>query len=297
MRLHEKLRGRVLTAVVVASVAAIAQVATARAAAPGQQARQAEILEKIARDNFGTLTEAERKLIRGAPFRDLPWVGPDANPDNPANDAAKATKWGPERTVRAELLSWLCTDLEAAPYIHPSGLGIAAARIAGTLDLSYSKVGKPLTLLRCYIPDGIDLSHAQVESLELRKSVTGPIDGDMSAVKGDVALRYGTYGTASFCRSRIGGNLDCSGGRFPNSGHDALSAIEATIDGDALFHDGFETDGFVDFRLARVGRSLSFNDARFTGKSDSGLSAERASVDGTFYWVDIQQTARTQLDL
>jgi len=297
MRLHEKFRARVLAAVVIASVAASARIATAPAAAPGQQARQAEILEKIARDNFGTLTEAERRLVRGAPFRDLPWVGPDANPDNPANDAARAATWGPERTIRAELISWLCTDLEAARYVHPSGLGIGAARIAGQLDLSYSKVGKPLTLLRCYIPDGIDLSHAQVESLELRKSVTGPIDGDMSAVKGDVALRYGTYGTASFFRSLIGGNLDCSGGRFLNSGHDALSAIEATIEGDALFHDGFETDGFVDFRLARVGRSLSFNNSRFTGSSDNGLNAERASVDGTFYWVDIRHTARTQLDL
>lgn len=297
MRLHEKLRARVLAAAVLASVAAIAQVAAALAASPGQQARQAEILEKLARDNFGTLTEAERKLVRGAPFRDLPWVGPDANPDNPLNDAAKAAKWGPERTIHAGLLAWLCTDPEAAAYIHPSGLGIAAARIAGLLDLSYSQVAKPLTLLRCYIPDGIDLSHAQVESLELRKSVTGPIDADMSAVKGDVALRYGTYGTASFFRSRIGGNLDCSGGRFLNSGRDSVSAIEAAIQGDALFHDGFETDGFVDLRLARVGHSLSFNDARFTGNSDNGLSVDRATVGGTFYWVDIQHTARTQLDL
>jgi len=297
MRLHEKVRARVLAGVMIASVAAIVQAATARAAAPGQQVRQAQILEKIARDNFGTLTQAELRLVRSAPFRDLPWVGPDANPDNPANDAAKAATWGPERTIRAEFLSWLCTDPEVARYIHPSGLGIAAARIAGLLDLSYSQVDKPLTLLRCYIPDGIDLSYAQVESLELRKSVTGPIDADMSAVKGDVALRYGTYGTASFFRSHIGGNLDCSGGRFLNSGHDALSAIEATIEGDALFHDGFATDGFVDVRLARVGHSLSFNGARFTGGSDNGLNAERARIDGTFYWVDIQHTARTQLDL
>ena len=149
-----------------------------------------------------------------------------------------------------------------------------------------------MTLLRCYIPDGIDFSHAEVESVEARKCITGPIGADLSVVHGDAAFRYGSYGPASFFRSRIGGNLDCSGGRFLNSGHDAVSAIEATIEGDALFHDGFETDSFVDFRLARVGRSLSFNDAHFIGDADNGLNAERSNVNGTFYWVGIKFTAQ-----
>ncbi|MGD0074887.1 MAG: hypothetical protein ABSD31_11180 [Candidatus Binataceae bacterium] len=296
MRLPQQVRALLFVAIIITSGTALAQVATPPPTAVSQ-ARQADILEKIAADNFGAMTEAEHRLVRAAPFRDLPWLGPSADPNNPANDVTKAATWGPERVVRAKLLAWLCTSPQAAPYIHPSGLGLAAARIAGNLDLSYSKVARPLTMIRCYIPDGIDLSRAQLESLELRRSVTGPIDADLSSVNGDVSLHYGAYGPASFFRSHIGGDLDCNGGRFITSGRDALSAIESTIDGDALFHDGFETDGFVDFRLARIGRSLSFNDAHFVGKSDNGLNAERATVAGTLYWVDIQHTARTQLDL
>jgi len=282
---------------VIVLAGALARVAVSRAEVRGEQEREADTLEKMARDNFGALTAAELKLVRSAPFRDLPWLGPDSNPDNPANDAADGAKWGPERTIRAQLLAWLYADPNANRYIDPSGLGFAAARIVGTFDLSYVKVTKPLTILRCYIADGVDLSHAELASVDFRRCVTGPVNADLSVVNGDIGFRYGTYGPVSFFRSHISGDFDCSGGHFSNSGRDAVSAIEATIDGDALFHDGFSTDGFVDFRLARIGRSLSFNDAHFTGNADNGLNAERARVTGTFYWVDIRHTALTQLDL
>ncbi len=73
--------------------------------------------------------------------------------------------------------------------------------------------------------------------------------------------------------------------------------VEATIKGDALFHQDFETGGLVDFRLAKVGQSLSFNHARFIGKNANGLNAERATVGGALYWVDIALTPHTMLDL
>jgi hypothetical protein len=73
--------------------------------------------------------------------------------------------------------------------------------------------------------------------------------------------------------------------------------IEATIRGDASFHQGFTTTGVVDLRLAQIRRGLSFNHARFIGSGENGLTAERSMINETLYWVDIIRTPRTELDL
>jgi hypothetical protein len=266
-------------------------------AVPKSLAQQPDRIAALAHARFAPLSAAELAVVRSAPRRELAWVGPDANPDNPANDATHGKDWGPERSVRAELLRWLHTDPEVSRQIDASGLGIAGARITGTLDLSYVKADTPITLVRCYIPDGIDLTSSHLQSFEVRASVTGPISADMSELARDLSVRFGTYGPLSLFRSRIGGNLDCTGGTFLGSGQTTVNAVESTIAGDAVFHDGFSTDGVVDFRLARVGQSLSFHGAIFSGTAETGLNAERAVIGGTLYWVAIQHTPRTQLDL
>ncbi|MGC2277245.1 MAG: hypothetical protein WA571_14625, partial [Candidatus Binatus sp.] len=95
----------------------------------------------MAQRKFGpSLSAAERKLLRAAPLREVPWLGPSDDPDNAANDTAHAENWGAERTVRAELIAWLLSDPDASRFVHPSGLALAGARIKGTLDLSYATV-------------------------------------------------------------------------------------------------------------------------------------------------------------
>ncbi len=93
------------------------------------------------------------------------------------------------------------------------------------------------------------------------------------------------------------GDLDLSAGRFRGDGKATVTVIAAAVSGDALFHDGFESDGMIDFRLSTVGGSLSFNSVRFIGAGATGLNAERAKVGGTLYWTDITTTPQTVLDL
>jgi hypothetical protein len=277
--------------IIIAAGRALAQV-------PQKEQRHADALEQLARREFGALSNAERTFVRGAASRDLRWVGPSDDPGNPANDPAKTGQWGPDRLIRAGLFSWLVSDPEAAPLLHPSGPGIAGAKIVGKLDLSYEEVTRPLTLIRCAIPDGIDFSNASLAGIELRSSVTGPIMGDFSRIKGDLALHFGHFGALSIFRASIGGDFDCSGADFTGSGQaDSISAQEASIGGDASFVQNFITDGALYFRLARIGRSLSFNHARFIGNSENGLDAERATISGPLYWIDIAQTPHTKLDL
>ncbi len=256
----------------------------------------AQLLE-LARARFGDLTAAEVTLARDASSRALAWVGPNANPDDPANDAAHGADWGPERTIRPELLRWITSDPEAGRLVDPSGIGVAGARIDGPLDLSYGRVDKPITIVRSYVPDGVDLRSAHVQDFVIRSSVTGAIVTDLAEIAGDLAVRYGTHGTLSLFRAKIAGGLDCTGSTFASARGTAVNAVESTIGGDAVFHDGFAADGMVDVRLAHIGQSLSFHDVRFTGDDETGLNAERAVVGGALYWVEIAHTPHTQLDL
>jgi hypothetical protein len=267
------------------------------AAAPGASANSSEAaLDAMAREKFGaSLNVAERKLLHSAPLRAVPWFGPDDDPASASNDTAQAEKWGPERTVRAEVIVWLLGDPSAARFVHPSGLALAGARIAGSLDLSYATVDKPVTLIRCYVPDGINLLSAHLQDVEVRRSRTGPIFGNQSIIHGDASFEMGDYGPVSLMRARIDGTLDFTGARILKAGDDTVNLVEANVEGDVLFHDGFTTDGIVYARLAKIGHDLSFHGAEFKG--DGQLDAERATIAGTFYWVEIKHTPATVLDL
>ena len=289
------LSAMVIALAIFALPAARASAAPRTTPAPSRQAAASDTLERMARAAFGDLAPAELKLVRNAPYRELHWTGPSSDPDDPSNNLAKASSWGADRKIRAAVLAWLLTDPAAAKLVHPSGVGVAGARITGVFDLSYQVVTPPLTILNSAIPDGIDLSYAHLADLDLRRSWTGTIDAEQAVIAGDVVLRLGRYDDVNFYRADLQGSLDCTGGHL--IGDQPLSLVEATIRGDALFHNGFETGGMLDFRLARVGQALSFNDARFTGTGDNGLDAERATIRGALYWVKIGITPRTQLDL
>ena len=280
------------------SVVALALIVAAAAyPAHASEPSSSDVLEGMAREKFGQLSRAEIVLVRSAPTREFDWAGASDDPDDPSNDPQHAGSWGPERTIRAPLLIWLCSDPAASRLVHPSGAGIKGARIVGPLDLSYQTVPFPLTLVRCVIADGIDVSYGRLRGLDLRASVTGPITGIMATIQGDVTLTFGSYGQVLFNRASIDGSLDFSAAQVESDDPPAVSAVEAVIGSDAVFHQGFSTNGLVDFRLARVGRALSFNHARFFGSQDNGLNAERAFIQGTIYWVAITLTPHTQLDL
>lgn len=287
---------RRLTAVALVLMMPAAAALTGRPAL-AQEQNKSDQLEQMARRKFGALSNAELLLLRSAPQREIKWASPREDPDDPINDPGHGESWGPERTVRATVLIWLCSDPVASRLVHPSGPGIIAARISGPLDLSYQNVPFPLTLVRCLIKDGVDISYARMRGLDLRACVTGQIVGTMAVLTGDLSLTFGKYGQVLLYRASIDGNLDFSAARVESTDPPAISAVESIIGGDAVFHQGFSTNGTVDFRFARVSQTLSFNHARFLGTQENGLNAERAVVQQAIYWFAIAQTPHTMLDL
>src|SRR5689334_16976434 len=109
-------------------------------------------LEALARQRFADtpLSEAEHRLLLAAPEGKFVVGGTDFDDKNKYNDPARGSEWGKERTIRAELIRWLCVDRKAVDIIDPGGLLIYAAKITGSLDLSSVTVPFPLRFARCY---------------------------------------------------------------------------------------------------------------------------------------------------
>ena len=72
--------------------------------------------------------------------------------DNPKPD--NAASWGSERTIRAAVLTWLCTDKAAAELVHTHGVVIGGVKIAGPLDFYGAVITYGLWLIGCALETG-----------------------------------------------------------------------------------------------------------------------------------------------
>jgi hypothetical protein len=103
-------------------------------------------------------TAAEKVVINAAAGDSIASFGPD-------EDAAHGEKWGPDRTLRAELIYALAAETNTEWPVQSSGLYVYAARIVGYLDLTGTKIHRPLQLINCYFQDPISLTDADTSAI------------------------------------------------------------------------------------------------------------------------------------
>jgi len=240
------------------------------------------------------LSEAEKRLLRAAPEGALAMCGPNDKPNDPANDPARADSWECGREIRAELIRWLCVDEKASKLVDPRGIRVYAAKITGSLDLTFATLAFPLRLTLCRLTDDADLRYAKMPSLVLFGSSTRSLTMDGAEVRGGVFLHNGfsANGGVRLLDARIGGDLICGGGTFSNMNGPALDADRAEIRGGVFLNKGFLAAGEVRMLESKIGGSIECEGGKF-----SALSLNRASIRDSFFWSEITEGRNTKLDL
>ncbi|MFC9298789.1 membrane-associated oxidoreductase [Streptomyces sp. NPDC057011] len=148
------------------------------------------------------LTPAERRVWDAFPHGE----GVDFR-EHPEETGAAGETWGPERTVRAEVLTALLLNGPNAGG-QVAGLNIRGARITGKLNLRYAVVEHPIRLRACWFERKPLLYGAQLRTFVANDSTLPGLTAD--SVRVDVALKLSCCritGPVRLAGARIAGGL------------------------------------------------------------------------------------------
>ncbi|WP_285778622.1 hypothetical protein [Microtetraspora sp. NBRC 13810] len=231
---------------------------------------------------FWHLSPAEHSVWEAYPTGE--WVDlrtGDRERDDPAGGGA----WGPERTVRAEVLVALLLGMAPAEPGHTPGLRLAGARITGALDLSDAEITTKVHLLNCHLAETVDLTDSVTKGVRLRGCdlrrlragrcrIDGLLDLDGSTVHQGMRLDN-THVTGQFRLSRARVSAPRPGGDGGGERH--LRDIRAPYSGEelkergyvqdqwAVWAGGLSVDGGAFMRGLRATGGLRLIGTRFSG--------------------------------
>jgi len=107
---------------------------------------------------------------------------------------------------------------------------------------------------------------------------------DSAVVKGNVYLRNGFAATGTVCMNgaQIGGNFECTAGKFDGKDGNALLCDGALIKGSVFLKKDFTATGTVCMTGAQIGGNLECTKGKFDGKEGEALVAAGMTVAGEF---------------
>ncbi|WP_328885912.1 membrane-associated oxidoreductase [Streptomyces sp. NBC_00316] len=245
------------------------------------------------------LTPAERRVRdafpRGVPvdFR----TGVEAE-----DDPETGQGWGPERTVRADVLRALLIGGAREDGQVPA-LRILGARITGALDVRYVISECAVLLAGCHFEETPNLYGSQLRQLNLSNSVlpgltaaTVRIDGVLRLtdcrISGPVRLGGSKITQALFFdRARIGVNAD--GTTAPHD--EAVLQLNHAVVEDDLWWPGLVVHGEVRLDGAAVTGQIRLDDAELHHPGATALQAENLGVGSDVHGVRIRIRGRVDL--
>ncbi|MFK0048406.1 membrane-associated oxidoreductase [Streptomyces sp. NPDC090741] len=224
------------------------------------------------------LTPAERRVWEAFPRGE----GVDFR-EHPDENGFGGAQWGPERTLRAEVLSALLLSRVTATGKVP-GLNVRGARITGKLDLKYAVVEHGIRLRACWFERKPLLYGAQLRALVLSDSA---LPGLTAATLGvDLVLRLSCCritGPVRLQGARISGGLFLQRAVIgdPDAQEEAeeplLQFNHAAIGTDVIAMD-LTVHGQTRINGATVGGQINLDGARLLAPGGTALHAETLSV-------------------
>ncbi|MFI6638202.1 membrane-associated oxidoreductase [Streptomyces sp. NPDC050504] len=224
------------------------------------------------------LSSAERRVWEAVP-RGEPVDFRTGSGDDPLVDGPS---WGPERTVRGEVLRAL---LLAGP-VHNGEvprLRLGGARISGVWNLQYGTAHCSVRLSGCHFDEEPVLYGAQFQQLSLVRSVLPGLSA--ATVRVDGALRlsgsrfHGTLrlGAASVSRRLFLDGTHLGGGEGGADDGTVLKLSQATV-ADDIVATGLVAHGEVRLNGATVTGHIDLSDSELHNPSGTALQAKNLSV-------------------
>ncbi len=196
----------------------------------------------------------------------------------PSDDPSSGGDWGPERTVRAEVVRALLLSGAAADG-EIAALRLSGARVTGLLNLQYATVEHAVRLWACHFDEAPVLYGAKVRQLNLSESV----------LPGLVAATLQVLGVLRLTDCRISGEVRLGGAKISRAffldrarigsgdGTPALVLGHATIEDD-LWAPNLVAHGELLLSGANITGAVNLDDAELSAPGGTALDAEVLTV-------------------
>ncbi|MFD8981324.1 membrane-associated oxidoreductase [Streptomyces sp. NPDC059564] len=224
------------------------------------------------------LTPAERRVWDAFPRGE----GVDFR-EQPEDSSVDGADWGPDRTLRAEVLRALLLGAGPAEEGRVAGLKVKGAKIVGKLDLRYAVVDHPIRLRDCWFERKPLMYGAQLKALVLGYSTLPGLTA--ATIRVDVVLRLSCCritGPVRLQGAKISGGLFLQGAVVgPVVGEEAdepplqLNHIEVGTD---IIANDLTVHGQLRLNGATVGGQISLDEAHLLAPDGIALHAETLTV-------------------
>ncbi|WP_369213663.1 membrane-associated oxidoreductase [Streptomyces flavofungini] len=225
----------------------------------------------------GELSEAERRVWEAFPYGRAVDFG-ESRGELPRADA----EWGPDRTVRAEVLRALLLGGSAVEG-HTPVLRVTGARVSGTLDLQHAEIAAPIHLKACLFDATPELYGAQVRQLTLSRSLLPGLHA--IALRADGSLRMPdsrVLGPVRLGGARITGGVTLYGAHLGERGvapaEPVLAMNHVSIADDLRADRGFTAHGEVRLEGAAIAGRITLDDAVLSNPGGTALRAANLGV-------------------
>jgi hypothetical protein len=253
----------------------------------------ATTLVSLAKEVFPDLSEAEESFLRLNAVGKYPVFGDATSElDKPEN----ADQWGPDRTIRADYLQWLCRTQNIHPLLQSIRLRGVGIKIQGTLHLDYALIPFVLVFDRSCFTDWITFEKSRLGGLELKGTwLKKSIYAAGLTITGSVHFwnDSAAEGQLFFDGAIVSGDLRCDKctliyRRWPEDIELAEPANEAfrgaglEVKGSVSFM-ASKVEGGVCLHEAKIGSGLRCEGARFINRGKTALSCTGARIGGAVY--------------
>ncbi|MFE9559740.1 oxidoreductase [Streptomyces sp. NPDC006487] len=226
--------------------------------------------------NYDELTVAERTLWDSFPTGR--WV--DLSTGTPEDDdPARGERWGPERTVRAEVLAALLLGGNTEPSSSVASLRLAGALITGRLDLAGAEINHLLWLKACRLEQTVSLYAASTRTVRITNSRVPGVDAGLARIEGHLDLNGSVMetGRLSLINAHAAGELVLNGALISAPGQWAVFA-GGLIMGGGVFCQGFTARGGVRLPGAQLPGGLFMRGARLESPGGMALLADNVTA-------------------